>query len=108
MDRSSHAGTNYKTLTVYLKDAGSSDIHASGGISYTHRPGEHTSTAAATPAYLMTKPTPEPMITVSPVMIRIVAHTPAKKYAGSAVMAVVALSGGGFVPVSCRKNIREP
>jgi hypothetical protein len=48
------------------------------------------------------------MITVSPVMIRIVAHTPAKKYAGSAVMAVVALSGGGFVPVSCRKNIREP
>ena len=108
VDRSSLAGTSYKTLAVYLKDAGSTDIHASGGISYTLHPEEHSSTATATPTSLMTKPTPEPMIIVSPVQTSMVAQTPVKKSAGLVVMAVIAVSRCGFVLVYRHKNIREP
>jgi len=66
----SHLGgsSSYKTLSVYLKDPGTSKVSVSGGTSYTLNPELHSSTAS--PTIILTTPTtiPTTVVTNTPVI----------------------------------------
>jgi hypothetical protein len=107
VDRSGLSGNNYKTLTVYLKDGGSSDLHASAGTSYTLNPEKHSSTPVATSTPVITTiPPPEPTLTTPPSLTSMVAQTPAKKTSIPVVLGVIAVVGSGIIHV-CHRQKRE-
>lgn len=107
VDRSGLSGSNYNTLTVYLKEDDSSDIAFSSQTSYTLNPKEHPSTqAAATTPVITTITTPEPILTTLPSPTSIVTQTPAKKTTIPAVLGVIAVFGSGII-LMCRRQKRE-
>jgi len=105
VDRSGLSGNNYKTLTVYLKDGGSSDLHASAGTSYTLNPEKHSSTPVATPTTVITTTLlPEPTVSPLPSQTGMVAQTPAKKTSIPVVLGIIAVCGSGIILLCHRQK----
>ncbi|MFA6225523.1 MAG: hypothetical protein WC620_04925 [Methanoregula sp.] len=108
VDRSGLSGNNYKTLTVYLKDSSSSDIHSSAQTSYTLNPEMHSSTPVATPTttVITTIPTPEPTVTILPNLTLRETPTPTKKTPLSVIVGIIAVCGLGIIR-ACSRQKRE-
>lgn len=106
VDKSHLAGHSYQTLSVYLRDSGSSQIAFPGGTSYTMNPEAHVETVTFPPTTVTTIATPTPAVTTIstslPVPVSSVMTTPT---ASSSVLVVFA-GIGIFGLLFCRTRSR--
>jgi hypothetical protein len=96
VDKSQIAGHSYQTLSVYLKDPGTSQGSVSGGTSYSLNPEKHVETVTSPPTAAPTVATPTPAVTTmptSPVPVSSATTTPKASLSVIAVIAGIGMVG---------------
>jgi hypothetical protein len=110
VDKADLAGHSYQTLSVYLKDAGSSGHQVSIGTSYTLHPGRLTDdTEVPTTVISTALPTSQPATiipdtTMTILPTTVVTHTPTQKSASLPFAALLCVASIGVLRIISRKN----